>query len=268
MNTALLLAVPGTSCDEAAQTFCRIDGRLSERFGSVRRLWAYTSGGVRRKLAERGRIVPAPAEALRMLREEGITHLVVKSLHMAPGMEYTDLQADLDACRSGPGAFEQAVMDRPLLESCDALARIVACLQAETPCPGALMLVAHGSRRSAARAVYDGAAAFCRHLDTPAFLGTMAPRSSLDSALEACRAEDVRRVYLVPFMVAAGRSAREEIGGPSPDSWQSAFEGAGIACTPVLKGLGDRDAIVDIWLDGIEHMLARVHGDGAAEGGA
>ena len=77
----------------------------------------------------------------------------------------------------------------------------------------------------------------------------------------------MRGVYLVPFMIAAGLSARTEIAGAAPGSWQSALEAAGIACEPALKGLGDRDAIVDIWLEQIEHMLARVGPGRAAEEG-
>ncbi|NQT93356.1 MAG: sirohydrochlorin cobaltochelatase [Lentisphaerae bacterium] len=271
MNTALLLAVPGTSSDEAAQTFSHIDGKITERFGPIRRLWTYTSGGVRRKLAELGRPVPSPAEALRTLRAEGITHVVVKPLHMAPGMEYTDLRDTLDSCLSGPDAFAHAVMDRPLLEAHDALAGTVACLWREIPLPvsddTALVLVTHGSGRAAARVVYDAAAAFCRHLDTPVFLGTMTPRASLESTVQACRASGARKVYLVPFMIVAGRSARTEIAGSAPASWRSALEGADLECIPVLKGLGDREAIIDAWLDQIEDGLTRVSGGPEAERG-
>lgn len=262
MKTALLIAVAGTTCEQAKGAFLRINGKTTNRFGPMTRAWAFTSAGVRRKLAAEGRHAPDVGEALSKLRGEGVTHLVVKPLHMAPGMEYGELQETLDALQAGPDAFERAVMGRPLLESEDDVLRMVGCVRAELPGElgpdSALVLVAHGSRRESARAVYDAAASACRRLDYPAFLGTMAPRSSLDSTLQQCRAAGVQRVYLAPFMVAAGYSARTEIAGTSPESWQSAFGAAGIECVPHLKGLGDSDGVVDIWLDQVENLLDRL----------
>jgi sirohydrochlorin cobaltochelatase len=262
MKKGLLMAAAGTSSTEASEAFCRIDGRIANRFGDLPRAWAYTSSGVRRKLAERGQHVDDAAEALGRLRQMGVTHLAVKPLHMAPGMEYSELCESAEHMTAGPNAFDRVVIDKPLMQDDAALARTVDALLAEIPADSsreeAVLFVAHGSRRAETREVYARAAALCRRLDRPVFLGTMTPQSSLTETVRECAEAGAKTIRLVPFMIAAGYSAATEIAGPGADSWQAAIEAAGMRCLPVMRGLGDHDGVIDVWLDQVGALLARL----------
>ena len=259
MKLGLLIATAGTSCAEAAQVFCDFDRSIARRFEKLPRYWAYTSSGVRRKLAEKGEGVDDPVQALARMRGDGVTHAAVLSLHMAPGIEYSELSDAVAAAAEGDGRFERAAMSQPLLSCIEDCDKMVSALLDSVPADVAqgegVLFVAHGSRRTVAQEVYRVADAACRRLDRPVFLGTMIPQANRGEMLWACHEAGVRRVFLVPFMIAAGLSAREEIAGSGGQTWQSALEVAGIGCCPVLRGMGECEGVVDVWLDRVQALL-------------
>ena len=253
-NRAVMFALPGTSSDEAAKTLRRIDELFANRFGNMRRAWAYTSTGGRRKLEQTSKPVQGPKEALDGLRRDGITHVAVKSLHFATGMEYKEMK---DLVQDSRVAFERIVISAPLLDTPADFERTVRCLLLSLP-PGrdALLLVAHGSRQPEALAAYEAAAAVCRRFERRVLLGSLMSRPDLGDVVRECKSARIERLVLAPLMIAAGLSARNEICGDGPDSWRTGLEREGIGCVPLIKGLGDHDDVVSIWLDDIERMMA------------
>ena len=259
MKLGLLIATAGTSCAEAAQVFCDFDRSIARRFEKLPRYWAYTSSGVRRKLAEKGEGVDDPVQALARMRGDGVTHAAVLSLHMAPGMEYSELSDVVAAAAAGDGGFERTAISQPLLSCIEDCDKMVSALLDSVPADVAqgegVLFVAHGSRRTVAQEVYRVADAVCRRLDRKVFLGTMMPQTSRNETLQACCDAGVRKVFLVPFMIAAGFSAREEIAGTGEETWQTAVEAADMTCCPVLRGVGECEGVVDIWLDRVQALL-------------
>ena len=254
----LLFALPGTSCPAAAATLERIGLAAARRFPAVEQRWAYTSHGVRRKLAAQGRSVPDPAQALTALRNDGFTHVAVMTLHLADGMEFGELAETVAGFTHGPAAFARIALGTPLLACAGDLRRAFTALLSALPTPGpneGVLLVAHGSRDPQGRATFGSAAALCRQVDPGQRLGMMLGSPGLDETLQACRAAALKKVWLLPFMVAAGYSAREEIAGPGANSWKSALERKGLECVPVIKGLSEFDGVVDVWLDQIACLL-------------
>jgi len=264
---AVLLALPGTSGEEAAETLRAVDEKIGRRFG-VPRFWAYTSSGVRRKLEAAGRPVDGPKEAFDRMRGAGVTHVAVKALHLAPGVEYEELRDLAEKARRAPEGFERIVLSAPLLASPADVIRMAQCLLAAIPsgpaADEALLLAAHGSRRRDAQSAYGAAADLCRRLDRRVILGTMMSSPGLADVVRECRAEGVRKVWLAPLMVIAGSSARNDLGSAGPGSWRSELEREGIGCEPVLKGLGDNDGIVRMWIEDIARLLADISGPDAS----
>ena len=264
MKHAVVFALPGTSSKEADQTLARVDEQFVRRFAGIRRTWAYTSKGVRRKLERSKTPVASPADALKTLRNEGITHVAVKSLHLAAGMEYTELKDLVQDIRDKPGEFERIILSIPLLEAQADFERTVQCLlaalPAETGVDAALLLAAHGSRQPEAQAAYQAAAALCRRCERRVVLGTLMSHPGLDDVIRECKAAGVTKLTMMPLMIVPGFSARNELAGAGPTSWVSALEREGIRCTPLVRGLGDHDDIVRIWLDDAERMLTELSG--------
>jgi sirohydrochlorin cobaltochelatase len=78
----------------------------------------------------------------------------------------------------------------------------------------------------------------------------------LDDVVRDCQASGVKKAWLLPCMVVAGFSVREDIAGPGEQSWATALTRAGIEAVPVIKGLGEVDGVVAIWMDNLERLLA------------
>ena len=228
----------------------------------MRRIWAYTSSGVRRKLEKTQKPVAGPEEALSILSQEGITGVAIKSLHLATGMEYKELRDIVKDRMQGQGAPGRIILSTPLLDATEDLDKSIRCLLNSLPSGtelcDALLLVAHGSRQPEAQAAYEATALFCRKFERRVLLGSLMSRPGLDEVIKECRALGIRSVVLAPLMIAAGFSARCEIAGNDPESWMSALSREGISCVPLMHGLGDHADIVSLWLDDVERMLTEL----------
>jgi sirohydrochlorin cobaltochelatase len=58
-------------------------------------------------------------------------------------------------------------------------------------------------------------------------------------------------------MVVAGFTAREDIAGEGEKSWATSLTRAGIEVIPVIRGLGELDGVVEIWLDQADELLKK-----------
>jgi sirohydrochlorin cobaltochelatase len=261
-GTGLLFAAAGTTCPEAMGAFECINRAAATRFPGVVLKWAYTSSGVRRKLIAQGRPIQDPREALATLEAEGVTQCAVLSLHLSDGMEFGELVETVAAFAERKSSLARLTLGRPILTSEQDAARVFAALRAPLPHAPvedeAVVFVAHGSTEPAAVRTLQAAVSLCRRIDRRLFLGMMLGAPSLEDVLQECKAASVKKACLVPLMIAAGYSARDDIAGAGAGTWKSRFEAAGILCSPVLKGMGDNEAVVDIWMDHADELLKRL----------
>ena len=258
-GTGLLFAAAGTTCPEAMGAFECINRAAATRFPGVVMKWAYTSSGVRRKLTAQGRAVQDPWEALATLEAEGVKRVVVLSLHLSDGMEFGELAETVATFSARKGSLARLTLSRPLLTSEQDTARVVSALLASLPHAPVedevVIFVAHGSTEPAAIRTLQASVSLCRRIDRRLFLGMMLGSPSLGEVLHECKAASVKKAWLVPLMIAAGYSARDDIAGAGAGTWKSRFEAAGILCSPVLKGMGDNEAVVDIWMGHADELL-------------
>ena len=63
----------------------------------------------------------------------------------------------------------------------------------------------------------------------------------------------VRKVTLAPFMIVAGDHAQNDLAGDEEGSWKSILEADGYAVKTDLRGLGDMDAVRELFT---AHALA------------
>jgi sirohydrochlorin cobaltochelatase len=258
----ILFAAPGTTSADAALTLERIGLAAARRYPSLESRWAYTSRGVRRKLGAQGQGIPDAEEALAAMRRDGFTHVAVLPLHLSDGMEFGELAETVAAHVRGPAAFAGISLGTPLLACRGDLRRAFEIVLSGLPAPlgirEGVVLVAHGSRDAQGRETFAAAAALSREVDRRLLMGVLLGAPSLADIVAECRAASFRKVWLLPFMVAAGYSARVEIAGPGVDSWKSAIVAAGIECEPVITGLGDYPGIVNMWMDQLDCLLGEL----------
>ncbi len=247
----ILLAAFGTTVPEALKSYENIERVVKENNPGVPVCWAYTSRMVREKLRKSGTAVKSVRGKLNEMFLEGFTSVKVVSLHMVPGEEYHKLSAEAGVFRQPMMGFKELEIGKPLLHdanSMDLLCNaVMSALPAERTPGDAIVLMGHGNRKGICELNYIAAAAELNRRDENIFLATVEGKPDFESVRQKIKAANFSGVFLMPFMLVAGDHARNDLAGNDADSWKSILESDGIACVPVLKGLGEYDAIAKLF---------------------
>lgn len=261
MSAHILLAAFGSTHQRARVALDHVLERTRLAFPGVPCALAYTSGAVRERLAQNGETVPSVAEALDSLLAQGVKRVAVQSLHVIPGLEFHDLLALANERMLAPGGFERIEVGFPLLAGERGIERVAEALLALVPARRdageAVLLMGHGTLHPG-NAYYEGLLASLQRRDPSVLVGAMEAEPGLGTILDRLEAAGVRKVYLLPFLFGAGQHVDNDLHGPAPDSWEAVLTGRGIECAVVVKGAGEYDELVDIWLDHLRDALARL----------
>ena len=95
--------------------------------------------------------------------------------------------------------------------------------------------------------------------DANCFVGTVEGFPTFDEVLKKLQAKGVKKAYLIPLMTVAGDHTINDMAGDEPDSWKSQLTKAGIESVPVMQGLAEYDAIVDIWVKRLKTSMHHKH---------
>jgi len=260
-NAAIVLVAFGSRESKAQRAF-RVMGQATRaRFPSYPVRWAFTSSMIRRKWAEAGHPVDSPSMALARLRDEGVTHVAVQSLHTIAGREFDELQQEIHQCQQGPGMCFRISLGQPLLASLQDLRLAVAVLMTHVPKARRpdepVIVMGHGTEQHPAELAYVAAAAEFQRLDPRVFLATVEGQPAFTTVLKQLPRSGARRVWLVPFMAMAGNHVIQDMNGPAADSWTSQLTRRGFTPRPVLKGTAEYVGIQDIWLNHLADAIRR-----------
>ena len=254
----LLVLSFGTSYNDSRRlTIGAIENDLEKAFPdySVRR--GFTANIIIDHVQRRdGILIDDVDAALNRAVNNGVKTLVVQPTHLMHGLEYDEL---VEAVSEYADAFEQVVFGEPLLSSDEDFSRVEKAITEWTAeyddGETAICFMGHGTE-AASNAVYqkmqdlltaDGY--------TNYFVGTVEAEPSLEDVLAAVQAGNYKRVVLEPLMVVAGDHANNDMAGDEEDSWKTAFEVAGYEVECLLRGLGENEAIREIY---VEHAQAAV----------
>ncbi len=256
MRTAILLAAYGSRHPRAQASFEHIERRVAGLFPGTEVRWCFTSKNVRRL-----READSPAEALERLRIEGFEAVCVQSLHIIPGAEYEEMLA---AAASAAGAFTRLETGLPLLAGSDDASRVARALLCLLPdklddCPPecCAVFLGHGTSHPG-NIFYDALARELTSLSPRTFLGTLEAGPDASVVRDVLLAAECREVFLVPFFFTAGVHVANDMLGDGPDSWRSVLCAAGIRARPIVRGAGECDHLVAIWLDHLAEAMARL----------
>jgi sirohydrochlorin cobaltochelatase len=259
---AILLAAFGTTVPEAQKALDQVEARVKQAFPGVEVRWGYTSNIVRSKLAKQGKVLDSPETALAKLMDEGVTHVAVLSLHTIPGEEFHDLSRNAHLFGQMAGGFEKILVAWPLLSSQEDRLRAAKAMLRQIP-PGrkpqeAVLLMGHGSAKHPSDAIYAAMNQIFMDIDPNVYVATVEGYPILEDILPRLEVKKVKKVILMPFMAVAGDHARNDMAGDEPDSWKSILLKKGITCEVVLKGTAEYPEIVDVWLDHLRAVYARL----------
>ena len=252
----LLVVSFGTSFNDSRRlTIGAIEGSLAESFPdwSVRR--GFTSQIIIDHVLSRdGVAIDNVSEALNRAADNGVKTLVVQPTHLIDGFEYNDL---VDELAGFADAFEAIAVGEPLLSSEEDFAAVAeAIVQATAEYDDgetAICFMGHGTEAES-----NGVYARMQQVLSEAgydnyFIGTVEAEPSVEDLLAAVQAGDYKRVVLRPLMIVAGDHANNDMAGDEEDSWKSVFESAGYEVECVLSGLGELEAIRDLF---VQHAQA------------
>lgn len=259
---AILLVTFGTSVESAKAAFRNIEKRFKEAFPKTVVRWAYTSKIIRKKLEKEGVLVDSPEMAMVRLMDEGYTKVAVQSLHMIPGAEFHEINANTRLFSQMVGGIAQVRVALPLLvsdETMDKALKVVMTdvVPKERKKNEAVVLMGHGTHHPS-DAIYSALMYKAQKIDANLYMGTVEGSPSFEEIKEMLVKNKVKKAYLVPFMTVAGDHAMNDMAGDEPDSWKSQLTKAGIESVPVMKGLAEFDAIVDMWIAQMQGVMSQM----------
>ena len=195
-------------------------------------------------------------QALERAEKNGVRNLVIQPTHLMDGLEYTDL---VNEVAEYSDAFEKVAIGKPLLTTDDDFNAVMKAVTEATvgydDGETAICFMGHGTEA-------DSNHVYAKMQDMLAdagyknyYVGTVEAEPSLEDVLAKVKEGSYKKVVLEPLMIVAGDHANNDMAGDEEDSWKTAFEGAGYEVTCLVRGLGEMEAIQQLF---VEHAQAAV----------
>lgn len=258
----LLVVSFGTSYnDNRRLTIGAIEQRLEDEFGkdySVRR--GFTSQIIIDHVKRRDSVtIDNVKEALDRASNNGVKKLVVQPTHLMNGLEYKDV---VDEIANYSDAFEKVVIGEPLLTSDDDFRKVMEAIVDATKeydnGETAICFMGHGTTA-------DSNQVYPKMQDTLTnagyenyFIGTVEAAPTLDDVVAGVKAGGYKKVVLMPLMIVAGDHANNDMAGDEEGTWKKTFEAEGYEVECITKGLGEIEAIRDIFVEHTRSAIEKI----------
>jgi len=263
MKTAIVLAAFGSRHKNAMDSLEHIISRVQAAHPDVPVRVAYTSKIIRGHMEKAGEAVDSVPMALDKLLTEGVTHVAVQSLHLIPGNEFHELLSLANDLMLKDGGFNRVEVGFPLVAGeagvekvADTILSIALEGRGEND---AVLFMGHGTRHDG-NIYYETLHRAFQKRDKTVHMGVMehTAEAGIDAMIERFQQDGVKKAYLLPFLFGAGWHAARDMVGDGEASWMTRLEQAGIECEAVLKGAGEYDRLVDIWLKHLDDAMKRM----------
>ena len=204
-----------------------------------------------------GRHVDSFEEAMDKLVAEGVKEVIVQPTHLMDGFEYTDIKNSL---ADYEGKFEKVALGAPLLASEEdqrAVAEAVKqAMERYEDDDTAICLMGHGTEAES-NAIYATMQQVFEDLGYKNyFIATVEATPTFADAAKAAKDAGYTKAVLRPFMVVAGDHANNDMADPEdPESFVSVMQEAGFETQCVIEGLGQLDAIDEIYVRHVQDAI-------------
>lgn len=255
MSVALLVVSFGTTHPEAIEkAIVPTENAIRAVFPRIPFYRAFTSSVVRSRLEQsRGIRAEDVAQALDRIRRDGHSHVLVQPTLIFPGTEYDKLRTAVSNCGQGLCC----TLGSPLLSCEEDLDRLVSLLRQVYPAEAdtGLLLMGHGTDNGA-NGLYEG---LSRRMESlPMGLCTAGGSPTFAEGAARMKALGVRQVRLAPLLLVAGAHAAKDMAGTSPGSLRCLLEEQGFSVTPMLQGLGELDAVRQMYADNARRAFSHL----------
>ncbi len=248
----LLVVSFGTSFNDSRRlTIGAIEAAMENAFSgySVRR--GFTSQMVIDHIKQRdGIVIDNVTEALKRAVDNGVRTLVIQPTHLMNGLEYNELARAASACS---GAFERTAVGAPLLTTDADFRAVIEAITRDTAAyddgKTAVCLMGHGTEAKSNQVYARLQNMLSESGYAHYYVGTVEAEPTLEDVLGAVQKGDYARILLQPLMIVAGDHANNDMAGDGEESWKRTFENAGYAVECRLRGLGELEAIQNLFAE-------------------
>ena len=255
----ILVVSFGTSFAETREAdIGGIERAIEKAFPNYKVERAFTADTIIRKLEKRdGLKINSLDEAFSAARENGITDLVVQPTHLMNGFEFDELCAALDSYKAD---FKTVRIGNPLLSSDEDFAEVATAIAKNTEQyidgKTAVCLMGHGTEATSNSVYAKMQDTFVSLGFNDYFVGTVeATPTAQDIIAELSARGSYSRVVLLPLMVVAGDHAHNDMAGMEDDTIRTMFADAGYEVDCVLDGLGQIEAIQDVYVERVQAVI-------------
>ena len=219
--------------------------KISENLEGYDFYRAFTSNMIINKLKKRDNMfIDNPVEALQKLADAGYEEVVVQTLHIICGEEYNKLKEQVESFRP---KFKRIALGRPLLTTIEDYKETVEAVrkQLEVIKPDeAIVFMGHGTTHES-HSAYPALEYMFRDNDMNVYIGTVEGYPEIEQVIKKLKADNIKTVDVLPFMLVAGDHATNDMASDEEDSWKSILEKEGFKVNIHLQGLGEYPAIQD-----------------------
>ena len=242
-KTAILLTQFGTSQDEGRKTSLDVlvqEAQKAHPDCEVRE--AYASPRIRKALEKKGIHKDSAEDALLRLKLDGYTRVLVQPTFLMDGVEMGLLRDDVNRASA---FFQEIKIGNPLLYTLEDFKQVVEILMERQPQKDeVIMYVGHGNEY-ASNAVYSMLNNMLHEAGMKqVYMGTVEGWPDLETSVNQLKGVKAKSVTLIPFLLACGVHAHEDIDG----EWKPAIEKAGFKSEVYFHGLGENPKIQQLLL--------------------
>lgn len=211
---------------------------------------AYTSRKIIKKLKVRDGIsVDLPAEALEKIKAMGYEEVLCQTTHIINGYEFELTVKDLLPYSKD---IQIKIGSALLTDHEDYLGAVKAVMDSVPPLKEeeALILMGHGTYHHANAAYPCLDYVFKSEGHTNVYVGSVEGFPYIEDVVKQLKKQSqIKKLYLMPFMVVAGDHAINDMAGDEEDSWKEVLKNEGYEVEIILKGLGELKGIRQIFVE-------------------
>ena len=248
---ALLVVSFGTSFpDSRRKAIDRLEEDLRQQFPERDFFHAYTSSVIRKLIEKNEQIhIPSVEEVMRDIAGSGYEDLLVQPTHVIDGIENHQMKQDI--CRFQDKIAHIRIGEPLLTDDSDYKACVKAVMGQWTPEPEkdtAIFFMGHGTSHEKNSCYERLNCAFQEQGYSNVYVGTVEALPDLEELIDRIRPYHYKRIIMEPFMLVAGDHAYNDMAGSGSDSWKSVLEKEGFEVVAKIAGLGELQAIRDIYV--------------------
>lgn len=259
---ALLMVSFGTShLDTREKNIMEIGQTLKNYFSEHEFYEAYTSKMIIHVLKKKQDIIMNDVKmAMELMEKNGITEVLVQPTHVLHGTEYEQMMGDLQEFKS---RFQLIKVGAPLLHQTQDHEIVVESIGAYLKTCNleentGVVLMGHGTKHYVNPTYCGVDYMFKKKKFTNVHVATVEAFPSIEDVIEDIKKCAYQHIFLLPFMIVAGDHAKNDMASEKEDSYYSKLKKEGYKVTYELKGLGEYQAIRELFLHHAIHATELV----------